>query len=202
MLHRCNDRCRRAAWYSKARFLRPSKVPRERHLRSHLGRCEPPDDRRGNSSVPGCGPRSRAVRGSLADRIREGKKSFCCVTTRRCNLWVLSNLGRGLGPLAARTLSLGVLGFDLGGLATLGLPPRRLPAMDLPPAFRLLAVALVPAPRQVPTPASFAQAGPQARSAPSGLTPVFSFNVRGAHGRCNLPRESSGRMRKRFPRAL
>ena len=40
------------------------------------GHCEPPDGRRGSSSVPGCGARSRAVRGSPADRRREGKKSF------------------------------------------------------------------------------------------------------------------------------
>ena len=34
MLHRRSSRRRRAAWYSMARFLRPSKVPRESHLRS------------------------------------------------------------------------------------------------------------------------------------------------------------------------
>jgi hypothetical protein len=54
------------------------------------------------------------------------------VTTRRCNLWVLNGLGRGLGPLTARVLSLGVLGSDIVVLATLSLPPRRLPAADLP----------------------------------------------------------------------
>ena len=37
-------------------------------------------------------------------------------------------------------------GFDVVILATFGLPPRRLPATDLPQAFRLLAVALIPAP--------------------------------------------------------
>ena len=51
-----------------------------------------------SSSVPGCGASSRGARGSLADRRREGKKSFCCVTTRRRNLWVLNSLGRGLWP--------------------------------------------------------------------------------------------------------
>ena len=35
---------------------------------------------------------SRAIRGSLADRTGEGKKRFCCVTTRRRNLWVLSTI--------------------------------------------------------------------------------------------------------------
>ena len=39
-----------------------------------------------------------------------------------------------------------MLGSDIGILATFGLPPRRLPAADLPQAFRVLAVALVPAP--------------------------------------------------------
>jgi hypothetical protein len=123
--------------------------------------------------VPGCGPRSRAVRGTLADRTRERKKSFCCVTTRRHNLWVLRRLGRGLGPLAARALGLSVLGFGLGGLATFGLPPGRLPAADLPPALRLLAVALIPLPRPVLAPAPFAQADPRARSARSGRTAVL-----------------------------
>jgi hypothetical protein len=95
------------------------------------------------------------------------------VTTRRRNLWFLTSLRHGLGPLAARALGLGVLGFGKDVLAVFGLPPRRLPAADQPQAFRLLAVALVPTPRLVLALASFAQAGPQARSAPSGGTAVF-----------------------------
>jgi hypothetical protein len=35
---------------------------------------------------------SQAVRGSQADRMREGKKNFCCVTTRRRNFWFLTSL--------------------------------------------------------------------------------------------------------------
>ena len=46
------------------------------------GYCEPPDGRPGNSGVPGCGRRSQAVRGSLADRTTEGKKRLCRVTLR------------------------------------------------------------------------------------------------------------------------
>lgn len=76
-----------------------------------------------------------------------------------------------------------------GGLS---LPPRRLPAADLPLAFRLLAVALVPTPRLVFAPAPFAQADPRARSARSGLRAVVSLNVVGAHGSLNLPREKLG----------
>jgi hypothetical protein len=78
----------------------------------------------------------------------------CRVTTRRRKFWVLNSLRRGLRLLAARFFGLGVPGFDLGVLATSGLPPRRQPAVDLPPAFRLLAIALVPTPRPVlaPTP--------------------------------------------------
>ncbi len=156
------------------------------------GHCEPPDGRRGNRSVPGCGERSWVIRGSLADRIRERKKNFCCVTTRRCNLWALTSLGRGLGPLAACALCLGVPGFGVGVPAMFSLPPRRLPAADLPQAFRLLAVALVPTPRLVLPPAPFAKAVPRARSARSGLGAVLSLNVVGAHGRLNLPREKLG----------
>ena len=165
------------------------------------GHCEPPDGKRSNSTVPGCGVRSRGVRGSPADRITEGKKSFCCVTTRRCNLGILNGLGRGLDSLTARFLGLGVSGFGLGGLAMLGLPPCRLPLADLPQAFRLLAVALVPAPRLVLAATPFAQAGPRTRSAPSGRTATFSRTLTSAHGRCLLPRESSGRMFSHPPRA-
>ena len=53
------------------------------------------------------------------------------MTTRRRNLWILNSLGADLASLTARTLGLGVLGFDLGVLATFGLPPCRLPAADL-----------------------------------------------------------------------
>jgi len=166
------------------------------------GHCERPDGRRGNNSAPGCGVRSRAIRGSPADHIREGKKSFCCVTTRRRNLWVLNGLGGSPDPLAARALGLGVPGFDLDGLAMFGLPPRRLPAADLPPAFRLLAVALVPAPWLVLAPAAFTQASPRAGPAPSGQTAAFSFNVVGAHGRLVSQGKSSGRMCPHSPRAL
>jgi hypothetical protein len=160
-----------------------------------LGHCQPPDDRWGNSSVPGCGPRLRAVRGSLVDRTRERKKSFSCVTTRRRNLWLLTNLRCELRPLAARFLCLGVPGFGKGILAVLGLPPSRLPSTDLPPTFRLLAVALVPAPRPVSAPAPFTKTDPRARSAPSGRSASLSRTLTSAHGRCFLPRESSGRMR-------
>ena len=85
-----------------------------------------------------------------------------CVTTRRRNLWVFNGLGRSLGPLTALALCLSVLGFDLLGLAMFGLPPRRLPAADLPPALRVLAITLVPAPRLVLTAAAFTQALPHA----------------------------------------
>jgi hypothetical protein len=82
------------------------------------------------------------------------------VTTRRHKFWLLNILRRRLGPLTARFLSAGMLGFDPGILTMFGLPPRRLPAVDLPPAFRILAVALVPTPWLVLAPAPFAQADP------------------------------------------
>ena len=87
------------------------------------------------------------------------------MTTRRRNLWVFNGLGRGLGPLTALALCLGMPGFDLDGLAMFGLPPRRLPAADLPPTFRLLAVALVPAPWLVLALAAFTQAPPRGAGA-------------------------------------
>jgi hypothetical protein len=60
----------------------------------------------------------------------EGEKTFCCVTTRRRNLWALSDLGRGLGLLAAHSLCLGVLGLGGGFIAMFRLPLRRQPAAD------------------------------------------------------------------------
>ena len=165
------------------------------------GHCERLAGRRGSSSVPSCGASSRGVRGSPAVCITEGKKTFCCVTTRRRNFWTLSDLGRGLGLLAAHSFCLGVLGFGVGVLATFSLPLRRQPAADLPQAFRILAVSLVPTPRLVLASAPFVQAGPRARAACSGLGTVLSFNVVVAHGRFDLPRESSGRMCHHSPRA-
>jgi hypothetical protein len=96
------------------------------------------------------------------------KKLVCCVTTRCPILFVLTMLGRGLGSLAARALSLSVPGFDVSVLTTFGLTPCRLPTLDLTPAFWILAVALVPTPRLVLASAPFAQADPRTRSARSG----------------------------------
>jgi hypothetical protein len=168
-----------------------------------LGHCESPDGRWGHSNEPGYGPTSRVIRNSRADRIREGKKRLCCVTTRRrCVLWNQSSLGDGLGALAARALGSGVLGFALGVPATLGLPPSGLPAADLALALGILAVTLIPAPRLVLAPAPFAQTDSRARSARSGPRTVLSRTLVRAQRRLNLPRESPGRMRQRSPRAL
>jgi hypothetical protein len=132
------------------------------------GPCEPPADKRGNSTVLGCALTARGVRGSPADRITEEKKNSCCVTTRRHNLGILNGLRRRLAMLAARFLGLGMSGLGRGGQAMLGLSPCRLPLADLPETFRILAVALVPAPRLGLAAAPLAQAGPQPRSTPPG----------------------------------
>lgn len=114
------------------------------------------------------------------------------MTTRRCNLWLLNGLGRSLDPLTALPLGLGMPGFGVILLAMFGLPSRCLPAADLPPAFRLLAIALVPTPWLVLAAAAFAQAVPWAWSASSGRAMGLSLNVEGAHGRLGLPREKLG----------
>jgi hypothetical protein len=135
------------------------------------------------------------VRSSLADRIREGRKNFCCVTTRGRKFRLLNILGHGLGTLTARFLRLRMLGFGGRGLATFTLSPRRQPAVDLLLAFGILTVALVPTSRVVLATALFVDAGSLARAARSGFGTAFYFNVVVAHGRFDLPRESSGRMR-------
>jgi len=74
----------------------------------------------------------------------EGKKSFCSVTMRRRNFGLWNGLGRGLGLLTAHSFGLGMLSFDHCVSAAFGLPLRRLPAVDLSLAFRILAESLVP----------------------------------------------------------
>jgi hypothetical protein len=124
-----------------------------------LGHYEWPGDTRRSSSAPGYAPRLRAVRDILADCITEEKKNFSCVTTRRRNLGPLSRLRREPHPLAICTLSLGMLGFCRSVPAMLGLPPGRLPATNLPQAFVILTVALVPTSRSVLAATAFAQTG-------------------------------------------
>jgi hypothetical protein len=166
------------------------------------GPCELPDGRRRSSSAPGCGSSAAALHGTPAGRTRESKKNFCCVTTRRRNLGVLRCLGCGFGSLAARALRLRVLSFGCGIQAASGLPLRRLPAADLPLAFRILAVTLVPTPRLVLPSAAFAQAQPRARAASTGTTTAVWFIVAGAHGSRCLPRDSPRRTCDRSSRAL
>jgi len=165
------------------------------------GHCEPPDGKRSNSTVPGCGMRSRGVRDSPADCITEGKKSSCYVTTRRCKFGILNGLGHGFDSLTACFFGLGMSGFGLDGLAMLGLPPCRLPLADLPEALRVLAITLVPAPRLVLAATPFAQADSRAQSTPCSRTATISRTLTSAHGRCLLPRESSGRMFSHPPRS-
>ena len=117
------------------------------------------------------------------------------MTTLGYNLGVVNSLGREFGTLTALLLCLSVPGFDAGILAMFGLPPRRLPAANLPQALRLLAIVLIRAPWPILAPAPFAQADPRARPAPSGRAIVLSRTLARAHGRCFLPRESSERMR-------
>jgi hypothetical protein len=122
-------------------------------------------------------------------------KKFSCVTTRWRRSWIRSGLGRRFGPVAARALGLGVARLGFGGLAMSGLPLRRQPAPDLALTVGVLAVALVPASRQVFAAAPFAQADPWAWSLPSGGRSVLGFIVDGAHGRLDSQGRSSGRMR-------
>jgi hypothetical protein len=158
------------------------------------GRCERPGGRRRSSSEPGCAMSAQGVGSSRADRRWGGKKIFCCVTTRGRNGRVLHGFGRDFGSLAALFLGLGVAGLDHVVLAASSLAARRLPAADFPLALRVLAVALVPAPRLVLASAAFAQADPWARSPPSGQTAVLLRTVRGAHGSGHSRGNSSGRM--------
>jgi hypothetical protein len=166
------------------------------------GHRERPAGRRSRSSVRGCGASRRGAHSSPVGRITAEEKISCCVTTRRRNFRASNMLWRRLGSLAARSFGLGMPGFGLGVLAMSGLPPRRLPAAHFPLALRVLAVALVPAPRVVLAPAPLAETDPRARPAPSGRSAVLCRTLTGAHGRYCSQGDSSGRMSDHPPRAL
>jgi hypothetical protein len=168
---------RSPASYDRARCRETATCVRGR------GHCASPAGKRGSSTALDYGSTRPVAHSIPADHTTESKKNFCCVTTRRRNLVTVRRLGRGLGSLTAHALSFGVLGLNLGVLTAPGLSPRRLPAADFAPAFGILAVALVPAPRLVLAPAPFAQAEPRAWSSYSGTTAVLWFTVVGAHGR-------------------
>ena len=120
----------------------------------------------------------------VAQGVRQ--KNFCCVTTRRRNFGRLWWLRRRGGTLTARTLGLGVLGFDGIVLAPLGLPLGRLPAPDQPQAFGVLAVTLVPTPRLVLAPTALAQADPRPRSSrPDTLAAIWTYHDGGPRERCS-----------------
>ena len=124
------------------------------------------------------------------------------MTTRGRNFGVFNGLGRGLRALTALLFGLGMLGFDAVILTTFSLAASRLPTSDFPQAFRVLAVALVPASWLVLVPASFAKASPRTRSPRSGQTTVSLSTVEAADGSCNSQGKSSGRMLPHSPRAI
>jgi hypothetical protein len=127
---------------------------------------------------------------------------LCCVTTRGRNFGVFNGLGRSLVALTALLFGLGMLGFDAVVSTAFSLAASILPAADLPQAFQVLAVALVPASWPVLAPASSAKASPRTRSPRSGQTAVSVSTVESAHGSCNSQGKSSGRMLPHSPRAL
>ncbi len=132
----------------------------------------------------------------------EGQKTFCCVTTRGRNLKLRGCLWQRGGALTARMLGLGVLGFGRLVLASSGLPSGSLPAAQLAAAFRVLAVALVPAPWQVLSATAFAQADSRPRSSWPSPAARLGLTMRAAHGSVDLPRDSPGGTCSRSPRAL
>jgi hypothetical protein len=95
-----------------------------------------------------------------------------------------------------------VLGFDRFVQAPFGLPSRRLPALDLPQAFRVLAIPLVPTPWLVLLSTAFAQANARTRTSRARTTTVLSLIMTGTHGSLDLPRDSPGGTCYRSPRAL
>lgn len=102
------------------------------------------------------------------------------MTTRRRNFDRFGGLRQRSGTLTARTFGLGMLDFGCLFLPPPGLSLRRLPATNQAQAFRILAVALIPAPRLVLLSTPLAQANPRPRSAAATVWLIMTL----AHGRC------------------
>jgi hypothetical protein len=115
-----------------------------------------------------CEARLQGVRDNLAGRREEVKKRFCCVTTRGLNLGDLNGLRRSFGSLTSLSFGQGVPGSGVGTQAVYNLPAGRLPAPHLLQAFGILTITLVPAPRLILAPTSFAQTRPEPGPACSG----------------------------------
>src|SRR5271166_4264535 len=107
-----------------------------------------------------------------------GRKNVCCVTTPGRNRKRIWRLWRRCGPLTACPFCLGMLGFDRLVLASVSLPPCRLPASQQAQALGVLAITLIRTTRQVLASTAFAQAESSARS--SAMT--VCLRMRKAHG--------------------
>jgi hypothetical protein len=164
-----------------------------------------------DQSAPHRGKEGKAASpGSLAQAgphavgpIAKGaKKNSCCATTRGRNCRFLDGLGHDFGLPPALLFGLGMLFLDVAVPTAFSLAASILPAADFRHAFRVLAVALVPASWLVLASASLAKASPRARSPCSGQTPVSVSTVEGAHGSGNSHGKARGECRFHSPRAL
>lgn len=165
------------------------------------GRSEPPSGRPDCNSRFGDGLTVGADRSIPAGHKSGGKKTLESVTTRSRNIRIRGSLRSGLRPSAALPLVSGMARFDFRRASALGLTALGLPAADQTQALRVLAVALIPAPRLVSLAAALAETHPPARFSPAGLGTCFSSRLIGAHGSCRLPWLSPGKT-VNLPRAF
>jgi hypothetical protein len=111
---------------------------------------------------------------------------FCCVTTRGLGSGGLRGLGLVCLPLAPLPFRLSMLPASFLAGAAFPLTLGRLPVAQFPPAFWLLAVALVLPPGLEPPPAALAKTRPPPQSltpsAPGGHTALFGM-LNLSHGR-------------------
>jgi hypothetical protein len=136
---------------------------------------------------------SQGPRNSPADDTNPSKKNGSSVTTPRRNLRRLHRLRGQLDLTAAHPFRLSVLGFRRRVLASPGLPACGLPSTNFALASSILAVTLVPLPRDVSVSAPFTQTQARSRTSDSGTAAVVWFIVVGAHGSSVfLPREARG----------
>ena len=126
--------------------------------------CEPLGDRPSSSIEPDCGPSLGVVHDTQVGGTKVSKKNFCRVTTRGRNCGVLWWLWRCCDPLTARSFGSGMPGFRGGVTPPSGLALCRLPASNLPLAFRSLTIPLVPTTRPIRGTATFTQTDTYPRS--------------------------------------
>ena len=190
------------------RWLASSVRPRFREIATCVrgrGRFARPVGRRNSSSELDCGSSWWGDGNNLADRTMARKKRSEVRDHAAVQVLIFRRAGTGTwlaGGELVRAWACWAL--TLWSWRRLACRPGAVPAVQLALAIRMLTVALVVTTRPVFACAPVAQTQRSAggAAARSRLAAVISRTLASAHGRFDLPRESSGRVCNHSPRAL